>query len=242
MQWEWERLCACARNPHVPPLLRFYSWQPWAVSLGMHQREELLDPEQCRRYGITVVRRPTGGRAVLHAEEVTYAVIVRLSHGRTPQELYRRIHERIAAAISGLIGRAIAPLAASADFRRLWNRRLAAACFASSARSELAVNGRKLVGSAQRLLHGVLLQHGSILLGDAHVLLAELIAVESEAERAALRSFLAEHSISLARLLGRPVAYDEVVAALRESFCGVTFPQQRATVQSAAFGSGSSSA
>lgn len=238
MQCDWGRLCACARSPQTPPLLRFYAWRPWTVSLGMHQREEVLDHARCRHHGIAVVHRPTGGRAVLHAEEVTYAVVVRLQ-GRTPHDLYRAIHERIAAALFRLTGH-LCELASTTDNAcRLWYRRLHAACFTSSARSELSFHGRKLVGSAQRILEGVLLQHGSILLGDAHLLLADLVAVDTEAEREALRTFLAARSTSLQAVTGRLIPYGEAVAALWESFCGTSVPE---VAQSTASGSGSSSA
>ncbi|GBD06277.1 Octanoyltransferase LipM [bacterium HR21] len=237
MRCDWERLQACARSPEIPPLLRFYAWRPWAVSLGMHQREDALDLERCHQHGIAVVRRPTGGRAVLHAEEITYAVVVRLGH-RTPQELYQRIHQRIAIGLTRLSGHPIALAPTTQSVRHPWHRR-SAACFTSFARSELSLEGRKLVGSAQRILQGVVLQHGSILLGDAHLLLADLLAVGTEAEREALRSWLAARSASLQSITGRLISYSEAVAALWESFCGVPFPGQ---TQETVSGIGSSSA
>ncbi|MCS7176732.1 MAG: lipoate--protein ligase family protein [Candidatus Kapabacteria bacterium] len=225
MQQDWERLLACASSCDTPPLLRFYAWQPWAISLGLHQPDQIADKERCRERGIEIVRRPTGGRAILHAEEVTYAVVVRLSSQRTPQYIYRIVHERIATALQQLTGKPIQLAPASADFRRLWSRPSGVACFNSSARWELSYAGRKLVGSAQRIVNGVLLQHGSILLGPAHLSIAELLRFNSEADREAFRQALAAHSISLQQLCGHHLPYDSVVAVLWESFCGAPYEE-----------------
>ena len=72
-----ESLC---RQPADRPVLRFFRWDPYCVSLGYGQKVEALDREKCRQNGIDIVRRPTGGRAVLHADEVTYAVIIPVAH------------------------------------------------------------------------------------------------------------------------------------------------------------------
>ncbi|MDW7996418.1 MAG: hypothetical protein RMJ46_01900, partial [Bacteroidota bacterium] len=171
----------------------------------------------------------------------------RLSPQRTPQYIYRIVHERIATALQRLTGKPIQFAPASANFRQLWSRPSAAACFNSSARWELSYAGRKLVGSAQRVANGVLLQHGSILLGPAHLSIAELLRFDSEADREAFRQALAAHSISLQQLCGYSPSYDEVVAALWESFCGVPYTDpspdatQRPTAAPSATGSDSGS-
>lgn len=241
MRRDWERLLACAHDPEVPPLLRFYQWRPWGLSLGLHQREELVDWERCRLHGIEVVRRPTGGRAVLHAEEITYAVIARLSAERTPQTLYRRIHERIAAALQSVTGKPILFAPTHTELAQPHRRPLAAACFTSSARWELLYAGRKLVGSAQRIVEGVLLQHGSLLLGEAHLLLAELLRFPSEADRQLFRQRLAAQSITLSQITGTACDTTAVVRALWESFCG-TPPTGQLQLEGTTSGTGSSSA
>jgi lipoate-protein ligase A len=220
MARDWQRTLECLRSPDTPPLLRLYGWKPWAVSLGMYQSAALLNQERCRERGIAIVQRPTGGRALLHAEELTYAVVVRLSSERTPRQIYRLVHERIAQALEGLCGVRLE----LAPAPPLVERPPAAVCFSSSARMELLASGRKLVGSAQRILGNVLLQHGSILLGDAHVLLAELVDLPDEAAREHLRRQLRERSTSLAQLCARPVSWWECALAVWESFCGVPIP------------------
>lgn len=215
-----ERLYACAASRQTPPLLRLYTWRPWALSLGMHQSDAIVDAEQCRAHGIAIVRRPTGGGAVLHADELTYAVVVRLRPPLTPRQLYYLIHERIATALQRMTGKPLALTPSQLDFRSPWSHPFAAACFASSARGEIRYSGRKLVGSAQRVLKGVVLQHGSIVLGPAHLLLADLLRFPSEEDRRAFRGYLERQTTTVSEMSSTPVDVVEVATAVWESFCG----------------------
>lgn len=169
-------LCAVGRGAS-PPTLRFYAWDPPAVSLGRHQPAP--GPDALRALatrGLVWVRRPTGGRAVYHgppAEELTYSLIVPL--GTPPLEggvrqVCRRIHAGLAAGLRSLGIEATVAQGARAAPVRPSSRR---ACFAAAAPGEIAVAGRKLVGSAQRRTRFALLQHGSIpLAGDQEPLAA----------------------------------------------------------------------
>ncbi|HZK75583.1 MAG TPA: lipoate--protein ligase family protein, partial [Candidatus Kapabacteria bacterium] len=85
----------CIENPALPSVLRLYSWQPAAVSIGYQQRIESIDLDACRANGVDVVRRPTGGRAVLHKNELTYAVITRAE----PADGLYAVHNRIVKAL-----------------------------------------------------------------------------------------------------------------------------------------------
>ncbi len=199
------------------PLLRLYRWQPWAVSLGYHQSVEEIDEPRCRADGIEVVRRPTGGRAVLHAEELTYCVTVPADHpwyGEPVQTVYRRINEALCAGLRRLAPDLSTTSAATGAYARN------PACFATSVRYEIALQGRKLVGSAQRRLPGGLLQHGSILLGPAHRRLHRYLRIRAGDPGA--------HAISMAEALGRPVGFDEaaraVIAGFEEVFAAVFEP------------------
>jgi lipoate-protein ligase A len=148
----------------TPPTLRVYAWERPTLSLGyaQHTAQE-VDLDACRRYGVQIIRRPTGGRAVLHDDEVTYSVVMprHLSHGPgTLTEHYRRIGLALATALRqcGLSVRLERP-------QRLTTARRAPtspACFAALSRYELSVRGKKLVGSAQKHAQYALLQHGSI--------------------------------------------------------------------------------
>jgi lipoate-protein ligase A len=169
------------RNGGVDLPLRFYQWDPWCVSLGTNQQSQNIDAEACASRGIDIVTRPTGGRAVLHACEVTYAFAVRIPAGRTAMDVYRAFHQRLHQALAFL-----APeLSISTDSPPLYQHYAASGalgqvCFSAHAPSELLWNDRKVVGSAQRVIDGVVLQHGSILCGPGHEELGYVLRAERE--------------------------------------------------------------
>jgi len=209
-----------AQAPGEPPLLRLYSWSPPAVSLGhMQCAEQILDLDACAAAGVDVVQRPTGGRAVLHWEEVTYAVVGTVDDMRFGTDL-AATHARIGACLAA----ALARLGVSATLSRPAldpERRLSRQpCFVSSGRAELLVGGRKLLGSAQRRTRHAFLQHGSLLVGPAHERLVELMRdTRADPERAAaLRARLQRETVTLGALLGRRPAFAEVAAALVDGF------------------------
>ncbi len=147
-----------------PPTLRLYGWSPPSISLGYFQEtKNEVDVSACSRYKIDIVRRPTGGKAVLHEHDVTYAVIAKERNPLfTPDILgtYRIISGCIADALSELGIKA----EMSVDGRTSGDESLKAACFSVPSHYELLVNKRKICGSAQLRSRGVFLQHGSILL------------------------------------------------------------------------------
>lgn len=170
----------------APPLLRLYRWTPPTLSFGRNQPAAgLYDEAAARDRGIAFVRRPTGGQAVLHADEVTYAVVAPVDVIGRPRDAYRRINEALVAGLRGLgVDAAVAgsgtqrerPRGAHAHphtHRRAidWG----AACFRDPAEGEVVVGGRKLVGSAQRCERRVILQHGSILVSGSQVAAEELL-------------------------------------------------------------------
>jgi lipoate-protein ligase A len=132
------------------PTLRVFKWNPDCISLGYHQNAGEVDLEKCRRVGIDVARRPTGGRAILHAQELTYSVVIPATHPWfeiLPLDIYRRLSEAIAAGLRHL-GAAVN--FAPGEKLHVDGRPLRLACFASAARNELLAGGKKIVGSAQR--------------------------------------------------------------------------------------------
>ncbi|CAG7651038.1 biotin/lipoate A/B protein ligase family protein [Paenibacillus allorhizosphaerae] len=152
----------------VPPTVRFYGWNPATLSVGYFQKaKDEVDFEAIDREGIGFVRRATGGRAVLHDQELTYSIIVSESYPGIPRsvtEAYRVLSEGL------LLG--FRKLGLAADMVQLVNEEEkakyasmgSAACFDSPSWYELVVEGRKVAGSAQTRQKGVVLQHGSILL------------------------------------------------------------------------------
>jgi lipoate-protein ligase A len=157
-----------------PPTLRVYTWSAPTLSLGYAQNVgKEVDTAACRRHRVTLVRRPTGGRAVLHDQEATYSVVMPLrlaDRDASITEHYHRIGVALAAALrhAGLAVRLERPSVLAAT-----PRSASPACFAAMSRYELSATGRKLVGSAQKRARRSLLQHGSIPLTlDRHRLFA----------------------------------------------------------------------
>ena len=144
-------------------IVRFYGWKQPTVSLGRNQQiQKAVDFQYCQENGIDVVHRPTGGRAVLHDDELTYAVISNdtTTFGSTIYGNYKRVSEALCLGYNRLgIPAVLAPDTRKAD--SLENG-ADPPCFVSPSRYELMVDGRKIAGSAQRRVRGSFLQHGSM--------------------------------------------------------------------------------
>lgn len=197
-------------------VLRVYRWDPFCLSFGRHEPAlRRYGREHVRERGLDVVRRPTGGRAVWHARELTYAV-AQPAAGVSLRESYRAIHGMLAEAVRRLG----APALLAADPPRAAGLG-AGACFAQPVGGEVIVSGRKVVGSAQLREDGALLQHGSMLLADDQSVVRELQARDERAEPAARgatgdgRQATGETTLHMA--LGRPVTFDEAAAAVHQA-------------------------
>ncbi len=148
------------RDGAAPPTLRFYTWRPPALSLGRGQPLALVDRDLARRRGIDVVRRPTGGQAILHDDELTYAVMLPAGHPLAAGGVlasYQRLHRGFVQGFAALglrVDRGVERPASAAAAGPL--------CFAATGAHELSAAGVKLLGSAQTRVDGVLLQHGSV--------------------------------------------------------------------------------
>jgi len=149
--------------------VRFYRWERQTVSLGYSQRvEEVLDYDYCRSHGIDVVRRITGGKLVLHWREITYSIVSSDTKvfSATLAESYKRISAALILGLKkiGLKARLAGPPPSSYSRGNM-------PCFAYPARDEIEIDGRKIVGSAQKRVGEWFLQHGSIpLQGDEGIL------------------------------------------------------------------------
>ncbi|GAB4343625.1 MAG: hypothetical protein Kow0037_31870 [Calditrichia bacterium] len=167
------------------PLLRFFTWTPECISLGYHQKESELNLELCRNDGVDVVRRPTGGRAILHARELTYSVVYPFQ-SLNVETFYRDIHLPFVKALQQM-GVPAEFQAAQADFRKFYQTDRSAVCFATSAKYEVEIERKKLIGSAQRVYEKSILQHGSLLLGQRHRDLVNYLKLPENARQRVLR-------------------------------------------------------
>lgn len=204
----------------APPTIRFYGWRPAAVSIGYFQKTADIDLDECRRRGIDVVRRLTGGRAVLHDCELTYSIVVREDDPSIPPSItasYRYL--------SGGLLKGLQQLGAAAEMtipRGAYGQRAklpaSAACFDAPSHYELTCGRRKLAGSAQVRRQGVILQHGSILLRFSAATMAGILRLPSLKAREEMREMLSLRAVSLEDILGRSVSWQEVYAVLPGAF------------------------
>ena len=202
------------------PTLRFYGWNPPAVSIGYFQRLATeIDQEVCRKLGIDIVRRLTGGRAVLHEQELTYSLVVRENEPCIPTTVTESYRFFSRAIMAGLARLGIAAEMKSPELQRGKPRSHAsAACFDAPSHYEITVAGRKLVGSAQVRREGVLLQHGSILLSLQPERMAAVLQSAKTDRDEMLALELAEKAIGLDEVLGRPIDPADVAVAIRAGF------------------------
>ena len=174
-----EKLLAEAVKGCAVPILRFYTWDPPAVSLGRFQEvASSVNLAACRKHGIDIVRRITGGRAVLHRHELTYSVIAPVDNHLFPNDVLGTYKVLAAGLLAGFVrlGVPAEMVSPSGERAGMVNRdRSEPACFSSPSWYEILVHGRKIVGSAQRRLAGAFLQHGSILIDYDPLLEAEVI-------------------------------------------------------------------
>jgi lipoate-protein ligase A len=202
------------------PSLRFYRWKPWAISLGHHQSFADIDVERCAVDGIDVVRRPTGGRAIFHAEELTYCVVMPAGR-RSILDAYNDIS---AALVEGLriFGVETVLQKSQPKFPEAYRDPTSVSCFSSSARYEIERDGKKLVGSAQRRINGrhqeVVLQHGSILCGTAHLRLADYLRMDNAGVLARASQALRRHTADLGSITGHAIDVNRLADALRDGF------------------------
>lgn len=187
--------------------LRLYAWSAPTISLGRNQAAiRHYDRERIARRGLAVVRRPTGGRAILHHREITYSVTAPAASAGTERESYTRINRLLVRALENL---GVSALPAPRTERA--RSPDATPCFERPAEGELTVGGRKIAGSAQWRSEGALLQHGSILVADDQTRLAEFTLSPQP---------LVSPPATLSEVLGQPPTLDDAArafaAAVRE--------------------------
>jgi lipoate-protein ligase A len=192
-------------------VLRVYSWASPTISLGRNQTARgRYDLERIRVRGLAVVRRPTGGRAILHHREITYSVTAPVEGAGDLRESYERINRLLLDALRklGVMAEAARPGVRAAPPGM-------SPCFDEPAAGELTVAGRKLAGSAQWRSDGALLQHGSILIADDQSSLAEL-AIGSQT--------VVPAPATLTEALGRTPTVTDVAEALASAVRGLEDP------------------
>lgn len=211
-----EALMVAVAAGESPPTLRFYRWAPPCLSLGKRQPLDGIDLAACARDAVQVVRRATGGWAILHTDELTYSIAVRPDDPRAEGAIldaYRKLSQGLVAGLRRMgVPAEMNPVTAGGTHNA------SAACFEVPSAYEITARGRKLIGSAQVRPNGHVLQHGSLPLVGEISRVARYLTFERDDERAALARHLSERAATLAELAGRETRFDEAAQALREGF------------------------
>lgn len=187
-----EALVSSALSGLSGPTLRFYEWNPYCISLGFHQPLTDINSEKITSLGYDIVRRPTGGRAVFHAHELTYSLILPLQI-HSPMEWYHLIHSGFIEAFS-MMGLSTDVSKKSDQFKTVYKEIQSPPCFISSAVSEILVKGKKVVGSAQRVFGEFVLQHGSIPIDQSYLSVSEFMTFTNEKSYLQVRQLLNDKS------------------------------------------------
>lgn len=216
MEFDLNLASSCLSNEAY---FRIYRWTPYCISLGANQHFEDIILEKAQFDNIDIVKRPTGGRAILHAEELTYSVVLPYSEFHSAKEIYQKIS---IALIKGLV--LYNPVFAKAElenfqpnFPQLLQEPSGVLCFGSTAKNEVKFNGKKLIGSAQRKLNSVVLQHGSILCGTFHRKLVDYVSAD-ENTKLLLSKEINEKTTEIETILEEKIDYDRLAGCLRRGF------------------------
>jgi len=198
---------------------RLYRWEPYCISLGANQSFNEIKLDKAAEDNILVVKRPTGGRAILHAEELTYSVVMPVDINFSPKVIYHEINMAIYESLKFYDERltAIELEKKQADFSTLYKNQTNSICFAASAKNEINYNGQKLVGSAQRKMGSLVLQHGSILCGDYHKKIVNYLNLD-EAKLEEVKTKLDSNTIDLKSILNEQIDYDRLLSSLYVGF------------------------
>lgn len=222
-----EAILESVRNSSSPPTLRLYAWNPPCISIGYAQSISDVDMDALVKYNWMCVRRTTGGRAILHTDELTYAVIGPQSDPRLAGgvlESYRKLSQALLRALELMSIPAVAshktdrlsgnPHTQDSGITRSSNP----VCFEVPSNYEITVEGKKLIGSAQARRKGGVLQHGSLPLDGDLTRITRALVFPSDNERAAAAARLLDRATTVENVMGHPVPWDIAAGAFCEAF------------------------
>lgn len=203
----------------VAPTIRFYAWNIPTLSIGYFQRvEREVNLKAVHEQGVGFVRRATGGRAVLHDQELTYSIIVSEDYPNIPQSVTESYRLFSLGLLEGFRALGLDADLVSFDKENGKQKAESAACFDSPSWYELVVEGRKVAGSAQTRQRGTILQHGSILLDLDIDLLFSLLNFRSERVKERLQQSFSDKAVAINDLRTQRVTWDQAVDAFVEGF------------------------
>jgi lipoate-protein ligase A len=217
-----EALLTLCQEKGAPPVLRIYQWEPKAVSIGYSQKiEKSVDLKKCKENNVDVVRRITGGRAVLHGNDLTYSICAAKDYfdllGESVNETYKRISLAFLKSLELL------------NIEGEWQEKspgedwlnpseFSKPCFSSSVRYEIKVAGKKLMGSAQRRFQNSFIQQGSMPLNNQNIDLIDLLPAMGNDKREKIKLELKKRSVSIQGFLNKDLNLNEIISAVRSGF------------------------
>jgi lipoate-protein ligase A len=206
----------------MPPTIRFYEWSIPTLSIGYFQKvEKEINMEEVKKRGFEFVRRPTGGRSVLHDKELTYSVIVSEEHPDMPKtvtEAYRVISQGILEGFQSLGLEAYFAVPKTQQEREDLKNPRSSVCFDAPSWYEIVVEGRKIAGSAQTRQKGVILQHGSIPLDIDLDTLYDLFLFPNERIKERMKSMFSSKAVAINELTDRTFTIEQLIDAFKIGF------------------------
>jgi len=177
-----------------PPTLRLYTWNPPCISIGYFQDvNEDVDISECKRQNIDIVRRLTGGKAVLHNKELTYSII-----SPSKNHIFQNGIKGSYKAIADCLLQGLKNIGVSGEITEMPSRKRGGfSCFLDTSFYEVSVKGKKLIGSAQKRWRNLFLQHGSVVISPSYIQLAGLLRFNNEEERTGFIKLHKEKSTSI---------------------------------------------
>ncbi len=203
------------------PILRLYAWEPACLSLGYAQPVCEVDLVRLASLGWTLARRPTGGRAVLHTDELTYAVIAPLDEPRLAGSLLDSYRRLSTALVEALLRLGIPVIAQDRYALPVGGHPFGPVCFDVPSSFEITACGKKLVGSAQARRREGILQHGSLPLCGDLTRITQALTFPDDASRSRAAERLLEHATTAEAVLGRRIAWETAAQAFQSAFCEI---------------------
>lgn len=211
-----EAIMKAVADGQAPPTVRFYRWNPPAVSLGYFQSlAKEVDLEACRANNVDVVRRLTGGRAVLHYHELTYSLVAPEHNPKVAGSILQSYLSISRGLLAGLLNLGVKAELAEGKKLNTFN---SAACFDAPSWYEMVVEGKKLIGSAQTRRNGCILQHGSVLVRLNADLLFSVLNFKDDKVRDRAKGLFMLKATSLADVLGYSPDFEVLCGSFKTGF------------------------
>jgi lipoate-protein ligase A len=182
-----------------PPTVRFYGWEPPAISIGYFQSlTDEIDLDTCKKLGVNYVRRITGGGAVFHDNEVTYSIVIPESHPEIPTNIMKSYGR-----ICGALIRGLHHLGIESEYAPI---------------NDIITDGKKISGNAQTRKQGTVLQHGTILMDVDVDKMFSVLKVPNEKIKDKLIHDVKQRVTSIKTILGKTIEFQAVATAMKQGF------------------------